>query len=82
MIIKKYHPERIYQWGYFHGDYFSEISDIDIAIGSITDAETFINLYGDATALTDFSVDVVQLERIEPEFSELIREKSRVVYER
>jgi hypothetical protein len=38
-------------------------------------------LLGDAMALTRFRVDIVQLERIEPEFAELIRLKGKVVYE-
>lgn len=38
-------------------------------------------LLGDAMALTRFRVDIVQLERIEPEFAELIRLKGKVLYE-
>ena len=32
--------------------------------------------------MTEFPVDIVQLERIEPEFRELLLKKGRIVYER
>jgi len=41
MIVREYKPLRIYQWGSLLEDrHFSEISDIDIAVEGITDAET------------------------------------------
>lgn len=45
-------------------------------------AERFFAMYGDAEAMTRFAVDLVEMERIEPEFAEIIRMKGRVVYER
>ncbi|MBN1348859.1 nucleotidyltransferase domain-containing protein [candidate division KSB1 bacterium] len=82
-IIEKYQPEKIYQWGsLLDRRHFSEISDIDIALEGITSAEIFFKLYGDIMSMTDFCVDIIQLEKIEPEFAELIKEKGKIVYER
>jgi predicted nucleotidyltransferase len=82
-IIQKYNPERIYQWGsLLNREIFSEISDIDIAVEGITSAELFFQLYGDIMNLTDFSIDLIQIEKIEPEFAELIKSKGKIIYER
>ncbi len=82
IIVEKYNPIRIYQWGsLLNRKVFSEISDIDIAIEGITSAELFFQLYGDIMNLTDFSVDLVQIEKIEPEFAELIKSKGKIIYE-
>ena len=83
LIIRKYNPVRIYQWGsLLDEESFSEISDIDIALEGIVEPETFFNLYKDVESMTDFSLDIVQLEKIEPEFSEIIKMKGEMVYER
>ncbi|MDZ7260596.1 MAG: nucleotidyltransferase domain-containing protein [candidate division KSB1 bacterium] len=82
-IIKEYHPTKIYQWGsLLNREYFSEISDIDIALEGITSAEEIFKIYGDIMNMTDFSVDLIQLEKIKPEFAELIKTKGKIVYER
>jgi predicted nucleotidyltransferase len=83
MISAKYRPGRIWQWGSLLDERaFSERSDIDIGIEGVQGAETFFALYGDAMALTDFPLDIVQMEKIEPEFAQIIRSKELVVYER
>jgi predicted nucleotidyltransferase len=83
MLIEKYRPRRIYQWGsLLNRRTFWERSDIDIALEGIPDAETFFRLYGDADRLARFPLDLVALEHVEPEFAELIRTKGRLVYER
>jgi predicted nucleotidyltransferase len=83
LIASKYHPVKIFQWGsLLYPERFNENSDIDIAVEGITDAETFFNMLGDAMKLTKLPLDIVQIERIEPEFAEGIRESGRVVYER
>jgi predicted nucleotidyltransferase len=83
MIAQKYRPLRIYVWGsLLHKKNFRQYSDIDIALEGITDAKSFFALVGEAMALTDFPVDIVQMEKIEPEFAELIRLKGKIVYER
>ena len=83
MIAGKYEPVCIYQWGSVlrPGD-FRDYSDIDIAVEGITDAQTFFRLLADAQALTHFSLDIVQMEKILPEYAEDIRHHGRVVYER
>jgi len=61
MIISRYSPEKIVQWGsLLHSEQFDENSDIDIAVGGITDAEKYFALLGDAMALTRFPLDIVQ----------------------
>ena len=83
LIISKYNPVRIYQWGsLLNKDSFSAISDIDIALEGIIDPETFFRLYKDVESMTDFPLDIVQLEKIEPEFKEIIKLKGEMVYER
>ena len=83
IIIEGYNPKRIYQWGsLLNRKHFSEISDIDIAVEGVTSAEEIFKLYGEIIKITHFSVDLIQLEKIEPEFAELIKEKGKVVYER
>jgi hypothetical protein len=51
-------------------------------VEGILDPAEFFALYGDADRLTRFSLDLVALERIEPEFADLIRQKGIVVYDR
>jgi predicted nucleotidyltransferase len=84
MIIEKYHPARIYQWGsLLHPEQFREFSDIDIAVEGLEGgAEAFFALYGDAEKMTDFPLDLLEIEKIEPTFADLIKMKGRVVYER
>ena len=83
MIIKKYKPKRIYQWGsLLDEDRFSYISDIDIAVEGIGSAEEYFAMLGDAMDLTNFSVDLVEIEKIEPLHANSIKEKGKVVYER
>ena len=63
-IINKYDPLRIYQWGsLLHPEDFSEISDIDIALEGIASTEQFFSLLSEADELTDFPLDVVELEK-------------------
>jgi len=82
-IGSAYRPSRIFQWGsLLHAERFDENSDIDLAVEGIVDAENFFNLLGDAMKLTHFPLDIVQIEKIEPEFAQSIRQNGRVVYER
>jgi predicted nucleotidyltransferase len=83
MIVAKYNPERVWQWGSLMDEQsFTDYSDIDIAIEGVTDAGTFFALAGDAMALSGIPLDIVQMEKIEPEFAGIIRQKGRIVYER
>ena len=81
MIWVKYKPRAIYQWGsLLNRRHFSEISDIDIAIeGSLT-AETFFSLLGEADSMTDFPLDVVELDKIHPAHARGIRARGQRVY--
>ena len=83
LVVTRYQPRRVWQWGsLLDRRKFNERSDIDLALEGITDPATFFALFGDADRLTRFTLDLVALENIEPEFAELIRRKGRIVYER
>lgn len=83
VIRDHYGPRRIWLWGSL-GDpsKFDERSDIDIGVEGVTDAEAWFRLLGDAMQITSFPLDIVQMEKIEPEFREIIEMKGRVIYER
>lgn len=82
MIIKKYKPHRIYQWGSLLKDrHFRPYSDIDIAIEGTFSADAFFAMYGEAEAMTSFSLDLVDMNHIEPEFADIIRMKGRLIYD-
>ncbi len=82
-IAKKHGARRIWQWGsILKPENFSEISDIDIAVEGILDAGSYFQMLGEIMPMTRFQVDLVQMEKIEPEFAALIRAKGKVVHER
>jgi predicted nucleotidyltransferase len=82
-LAERFRPLRIYQWGsLLDGRHFTERSDIDIALEGITDAATFFVIFAAAERLTRFPVDIVQIEKIHPEYADLIRTRGRIVYER
>lgn len=82
-IIDTYYPKRIVQWGsVVHPKYFRDYSDIDIAVEGLTDPESYFRLLQEVEDITSFPVDIVQLEKIEPEYKCLILKKGVVVYER
>jgi predicted nucleotidyltransferase len=83
MIIADFNPDTIYQWGSLvAGDTFQDISDIDVAVAGIADAERFFRLYGRAQELTRFPLHIVQLETIHPTYAGDIVEKGVLIYER
>lgn len=83
MITADYDPTAIHQWGsLLNRRLFREFSDIDIAVEGITDPTTFFELYGKADRLTSYPLDLVALERIEPEFANIIRSRGVKVHER
>ncbi|MDE0228645.1 MAG: nucleotidyltransferase domain-containing protein [Spirochaetaceae bacterium] len=83
LVIERYHPARIYQWGsLLDPRTFAEWSDIDIAVEGITSAEQFLALYREASEVTGFELDLVQLEKAHPAYAASIRERGRLVYER
>lgn len=82
-LVHHYQPVRIYQWGSLtKPGTFREYSDIDIAVEGILDPACFFRMLDDVGRLTQYDVDCVQIERIEPEYAEWIRSKGRIVYER
>ncbi|MBD3391036.1 MAG: nucleotidyltransferase domain-containing protein [Chitinivibrionales bacterium] len=83
LIRDKYNPRRIYQWGsVLHPDRFDENSDIDIAVDGLKSAEEFFALYGDVMDMTDFALDLVELEKVNPIHRESILKNGRVAYDR
>lgn len=83
MIIDCYQPRRIYQWGsLLERAKFRSYSDIDLGIEGVRDPESFFRMLGDAERMTDFALDIVDLDKIEPEFAEIIKKKGRIIYER
>ena len=80
MIIWKYQPKRIIQWGSILAPrHFSEASDIDIAVVGI-DSLSFMKLLADAENMTKFPLDLVQLESIHPSFQKIILLKGKAIY--
>jgi predicted nucleotidyltransferase len=83
LLISKYQPVRIYQWGsLLCRSHFWERSDIDVAVEGVLSPEAFFAMYGEADRMASVTLDLVALERIEPEFAEVIRTTGRLVYER
>jgi len=83
MLIEKYHPHRIYQWGSLLNPLrFREWSDIDIAVEGLDGPLDGLHAIDDACLLTKFPVDIVELERIHPEHAQTIRAEGKLVYER
>ncbi len=83
MIAARYRPRRILHWGsILDPGRFQPYSDIDVAVEGLTDPERFFAMLHDAEKLTQWPLDIVQLEHVEPEYRLLILEKGKVVYER
>ncbi len=83
MIVSKYKPKRIYQWGsLLNKEHFSELSDIDIAVEGLPDAQSYFNMLADAEKLTSFPLDIVEMESIHELHKNMIIQKGVLVYER
>ncbi len=83
MIVLRFEPRRVLQWGsLLDPERFDESSDIDIAVEGLAGARQFLDLHGIAFRMTDFPLDIVELERIDPLSRESIMSRGRVVYER
>ena len=81
MVTGEFAPRRIWQWGsLLHRPRFSERSDIDIALEGLGSAERLFQVYARAEELSTFPLDIVELERIEPEYAHLIRTSGRLVH--
>ena len=80
MIARSYDPQQIIQWGSVLAPlHFSEASDIDLAVAGV-DSVVFLQLLGDAEALTDFLLDILRWEEVSPAFQKTILMKGKVVY--
>lgn len=80
-ISRSHRVRRIYQWGsLLDRSRFSEISDIDIALEGIEDYQEFSSILGEAEKMTDFPLDLVELERVGVENARFIRETGRMVH--
>ncbi len=80
MMIHRYNPQRIIQWGSLLAPkHFSEASDIDLAIAGL-DFISFMRLLGDAEDMTDFPLDIIRWEDIHPSFQNIILIKGEVIY--
>lgn len=83
MIIQEFQPRRIYQWGSLtRQGAFREFSDIDLAVEGVVEPERFFKMLGRCMELSDFPVDLVQLECIEPLHADEIRGQGRLLWER
>ncbi len=83
LLIKRYDLKQIYQCGsLLNQKYFSEISDIDIAVEGVKSAEQYFQMIGEAMELTDFPLDLVDIEKVDPVYAEGIRKRGRLIYER
>lgn len=83
MIVERFRPVRIYQWGsLLNRARFSEISDIDIAVEGLSGPQEYYTLLGVALPMTDFPLDIVEIERVGADNAKYIREYGRIVYER
>lgn len=83
VLTQKYHLRRIYQWGSLLDEkQFSSISDIDIAVEGIQSVEQYFQMLEEVDQLTDFHLDLVDIERIDPIHAETIKKRGKLVYER
>lgn len=82
-IIARYPVRRIHQWGsLLNRAHFSARSDIDLALEGGLKAADFFALYGEADRMTRFPLDLVDIDHIEPEYADLIRQHGALVYDR
>jgi predicted nucleotidyltransferase len=82
-IIDRHSPRRIYQWGsLLDRDRFTEISDIDVAVEGLDGPEAYFALLGDVMEMSEFPLDIVELEKIGAENARYIRATGRIAYER
>lgn len=82
-IVANYRPHRVWQWGsVLRKERFSDISDIDIAVEGLQSAEDYFRLLGECQAMTTYALDMVEIERIEPAFADLIRTQGVLRHER
>ncbi len=83
MIIEQFNPTRIYQWGsLLDKKMFTNYSDIDIALEGIESIEDMIELERIAESMTEFPLDIVELNKISTVYANTIRSNGMLAYER
>jgi len=83
LIVAHYAPRRIYQWGsLLHPDQFDENSDIDLAVEGLASTEDFFRLFGEAMRMTDFTLDLLEYDKLTPMDRQTITSKGIILYER
>jgi predicted nucleotidyltransferase len=81
MIKTNYLPRHVYQWGsLLRRERFTEASDIDIAVEGLASPEAIFRLSADAEELSDFPIDIVELEHIAPMHHEWILKNGLQVF--
>ena len=80
-IISDHQPKRIWQWGsLLDRRKFTEISDLDIAIEGLASAQEIFEITAQAEEMTALPLDIVEMEKIAPEYRALIQRKGRLVH--
>lgn len=81
-LVENWHPHRIWQWGsLIRTGEFREWSDIDIAVEGLTGPLDGLKATEEVASMTNFSVDLVELDRIDPRHARTIREEGVLVYD-
>ncbi len=82
LVIEEFTPLRILQWGSVlnEGD-FSEVSDIDLAIEGV-DSVRFMCLQKKVEKMTEFPLDLLRWEDVDPCFKRILEKKGVVIYEK
>lgn len=79
-IVAEHSPKRVWQWGsLLDRKRFSDNSDLVIAIEGLESATELFQIVARAEELTDFPIDIVEMEKIAPEYRALIMRKGRLV---
>ena len=82
MMITDFRPRRIIQWGsLLKPEHFREYSDIDLAVEGVREPERFFEMFKAAERLTDFPLDLLDIDSIDQPFADIIRQKGIVIYE-
>jgi predicted nucleotidyltransferase len=83
LIQNNFSVKRIYQWGsLLSPEQFDENSDIDIAVEGLDSVEDFFKMYGTALEKTTFSLDLVEMEKIDVLNRKSIIKNGKLIYEK
>ena len=82
MVIEEFTPLHILQWGSVLKEKdFSEVSDIDLAIEGV-DSVLFMRLQEKAERMTEFPLDLLRWEDVDPCFKRVLKKKGTMIYEK